>query len=100
MDIAVVGVGAWITLDESRTTVTAARIALGAVAPTPLFVPEAGAILIGKTASPQIIAEAATIAQAAARPISDMRGSAQQRRHLVGVLTGRALHIALKRAQQ
>ena len=97
MDIAVVGVGAWVALDQSGTTITAARIALGAVAPTPLYVPESGAGLIGKLVSSETVAEAATIAQAAARPITDMRGSAQQRSHLVGVLTRRALHIALKR---
>ena len=47
MDIAVVGVGASVQLDESRQRIVAARIALGAVAPTPLFVQEAGDALAG-----------------------------------------------------
>jgi CO/xanthine dehydrogenase FAD-binding subunit len=56
MDIAVVGVGASVQLDESRTTITSARIALGAVAPTPLYVAEAGAALIGQAPSAEAIA--------------------------------------------
>jgi CO/xanthine dehydrogenase FAD-binding subunit len=99
MDIAVVGVGASVQLDESRTTITGARIALGAVAPTPLYVAEAGAALIGQAPSTEAIARAADIARAAARPISDMRGTAEYRRHLVAVLTRRALAKAIERAQ-
>jgi CO/xanthine dehydrogenase FAD-binding subunit len=99
MDIAVVGVGASVQLDESRTMITSARIALGAVAPTPLYVPEAGAALIGQAPSAEAIAHAADIARAAARPISDMRGTAEYRRHLVAVLTRRALTKAIERAQ-
>jgi len=100
MDIAVVGVGASVQLDESRQRITAARIALGAVAPTPLFVQEAGDALIGAQPGDEAFARAATIAQAAARPISDMRGTAEHRRHLVGVLTRRALAIAVERARK
>ena len=99
MDIAVVGVGAAVQLDASRRIV-AARIALGAVAPTPLFVPEAGAALVGAVANEDAFARAAEIAQAAARPISDMRGTAEFRRHLVGVLTQRALIQAVARASK
>ena len=100
MDIAVVGVGASVTLDESRQTITAARLALGAVAPTPLLVKEAGESLVGRPATPGALAEAALLAQAAARPISDLRGTAAQRTHLVGVLTRRALQKAIQRARQ
>jgi carbon-monoxide dehydrogenase medium subunit len=97
MDIAVVGVGAALALSESGETISSARIALGAVAPTPLFVPEAGDSLVGKSPSEEAFAAAAALAQAAARPISDMRGTAEHRKHLVGVLTRRALHGALER---
>ncbi len=99
MDIAVVGAGAAVVLDESRAFITSARIALGAVAPTPLFVPEAGEYLAGRRISAESIAEAAHIAQAAARPITDMRGTIAQRKHLSAVLTRRALERAIERAR-
>lgn len=98
MDIAEVGVGASVELDAAGT-IRAARIALGAVAPRPLFVPEAGAVLVGKAPSEDAFAEAAAVAQDAARPISDQRGTAEHRKHLVGVLTKRALRGAVDRAR-
>jgi carbon-monoxide dehydrogenase medium subunit len=100
MDIAVVGVGVSLALNDSRTTCVAARVALAAVAPTPLLVPEAGAALVGRPPLPDDIERAAGLARAAARPISDMRGDAEYRRHLVGVLTRRALNVALQRSKE
>ena len=97
MDIAVVGAGASVTLDAAKQTIVSARIALAAVAPTPLFAEEASALLAGREVSDAAIDEAAQAAQAIARPISDMRGSAEQRTHLVGVLTRRALNGAIQR---
>jgi carbon-monoxide dehydrogenase medium subunit len=99
MDIAVVNAGASVLLDSRKQTFVSARIALGAVAPTPLFIPEAGEALVGKPVSDGAIEEAAEIAKAAARPISDMRGTAEQRRHLCGVLARRALQGAIQRAK-
>ena len=99
MDIAVVGAGASVTLDPVNQKILSARIALGAVAPTPLFVEEAGAFLAGKEISEENIREAARIAQAAARPISDLRGTAEHRKQLCGVLTRRALEKAIERAR-
>ncbi len=99
MDIAVVGAGAAVQLDESRTRFVSARIALGAVAPTPLYVAEAGAALAGKPVNAASIEEAAKLAQAAARPISDMRGTAEYRKHLSAVLPRRALEQAVARAK-
>jgi CO/xanthine dehydrogenase FAD-binding subunit len=95
MDIAVAGVGVSATIGADGT-VTSARLALAAVAPTPLFVREAGAALIGHTPSTERIEQAAAIAQAAARPISDMRAPADYRRHLCGVLSRRALRAVLQ----
>jgi len=99
MDIAVVGAGVRVTLDEKRVRCLGARIALAAVAPTPLFVPEAGDALVDGPITDILIDKAVSLAQAAARPISDMRGDAAYRRHLVGVLTRRALQGAIQRAK-
>ncbi len=104
MDIAVAGAGAWILLDRDRDNILDARIALGAVAPTPLLIEQAGRSLVGKELTEEAetqaaFAEAAIIAQDAARPISDVRGTEQQRRHLVGVLVKRILSEAVRRAK-
>jgi CO/xanthine dehydrogenase FAD-binding subunit len=99
MDIAVVGAGASVQLDESRSRFVSARIALGAVAPKPLFVPAAGEALAGQPVSAESIAKAAQIAQEAAQPITDMRGTAEYRKHMSGVLTRRALERAIERAR-
>jgi CO/xanthine dehydrogenase FAD-binding subunit len=99
MDIAVVGVGAGVVLSEDKSSFVSARVALGAVAPIPLMVNEAGDFLAGKAVSPENILEAARLAQAAARPITDMRGTAEQRRHLTLILTRRALTGAVQRAR-
>jgi carbon-monoxide dehydrogenase medium subunit len=97
MDIAVVGAGAALTLQEDNQTIESARIALGAVAPTPLLVLEAGEFLRGKQASPESFEQAAQLAQAAARPISDLRGTSAFRIHLCFVLVRRALARAFER---
>lgn len=99
MDIAVVGVGAAVQLDKSGTKFESARISLGAVAPTPLFVQAAGDALAGQPVNEASIAKAAQIAQDAAKPISDMRGTAEYRKHLAGVITRRTLEKAIERAQ-
>jgi carbon-monoxide dehydrogenase medium subunit len=100
MDIAVVGAGTAVTLDQSKSRCLAARVALAAVAPTPLLVPEAGAALVDGPLTDALIQKAASLAQAAARPISDMRGNADYRRHLVGVLVKRTLQTAIARAKE
>jgi CO/xanthine dehydrogenase FAD-binding subunit len=100
MDIAVVGTGASVVLSADQASFASARVALGAVAPTPLLVDAAGAAVAGKPVSDETIQRAAEAAQAAARPIDDMRGTAQYRRHLVGVLTRRALRGAIQRAKE
>ena len=99
MDIAVVGAGAAVQLDESRNNFVSARVSLGAVAPKPLYIPEAGAALAGKPVNAATIEEAAKIAQAAATPITDMRGTAEHRKHLSGVMARRAIEKAVERAR-
>jgi len=99
MDIAVVNAAAWLQLDEGGRTIRAARLAVGAVAPIPLLVSAAATVLAGAPATEESFALAAEVAEDAAQPISDMRGTKEQRRHLVGVLTRRALQGALERAR-
>ena len=96
LDIAVVGVGSQVTV--ANGVCTKARIALAAVAPTPVHATAAERALEGQALTAQKIEEAATLAVEAARPISDQRGSAEFRRHLVRVLTRRTLTTALARA--
>ena len=98
MDIAVVGVAALVTLDDSGR-IAEGRIALGAVAPTPMRAPDAEQALAGQPPTDEVIARAAALAVEAARPISDVRGSAAFRRHLMGVMTERCLHTAIERAK-
>lgn len=100
MDIAVASAGAWLQLGAGGDTIEAARVAIGAVAPTPLAVPAAAEALVGHAANGETFARAAEVAAAAARPITDMRGSAAQRTHLIRVLTERALQRALQRARE
>ena len=106
MDIAVVGVGVLLTLGPSTGSgqaedgsIQRARIALGAVAPTPIRAREAEAILEGASASDELFGRAAEAAAAESKPISDVRGSAEFRRHLVRVMTERCLQEAVERAK-
>ena len=99
MDIAVVGVGSSVVLDTSGQNFVSARIALASVAPTPVFAKEAGDSLAGKAVSDEAIQQASELAMAAAKPISDMRGTIRQRIHLIGVYTRRTLNNAIERAR-
>jgi carbon-monoxide dehydrogenase medium subunit len=96
LDIAVVGIASQLTLDGGACR--KARIALGAVAPVPVRATEAEARLEGQEITPELIEEAAQLAVKAASPISDQRGSAEFRKHLVRVLTRRTLTTAYQRA--
>jgi len=98
MDIAVVGAGSSVLLDKDGKHFVIARVALGAVAPTPLLASDAGAFLSGKAVSHKNIKEAARMAQAIAKPITDLRGTAEHRKHVVAVLVERTLDKAIERA--
>ncbi|MCK9487213.1 MAG: xanthine dehydrogenase family protein subunit M [Dehalococcoidia bacterium] len=97
MDIAVVNAAAVITLDGD--VVQDARLALGAAAPTPLLLTDAAQALVGRRLDDVSIEAASAAASAAAQPITDMRGSIQQRKHLAGVLTARVVRAAAARAR-
>ena len=94
MDIAVVGVASFLVLATKKNLCQEARIALGAVAPTPIRVPQAEAILAGRVLTEEAIEETAEKAAEAARPISDVRGSAEYRKEIVKVLARRTLKRA------
>lgn len=89
MDIAIAAVALALRHDGSR--VAEARLALGAVAPTPLRVPEAERALVNGGLGPTGVERAAELAMAAARPVDDVRATAEYRREMVGALVRRAL---------
>ncbi len=98
MDIAVAGASAVLTLGaEGR--IQKARIALGAVAPTPVRARQAESLLEGQPPSAELFQRAGEAAAGEASPISDVRGSAAFRRRLVQVLTARMLEPAAERAK-
>lgn len=97
MDIAVVGVGVSVTLD-AKGVCKAARVSLGAVAPTVLLVPAAAKALIGTKMDKAALDALAAACSAACRPIDDKRGTREFRVKVAGVLARRAAQIARKRA--
>ncbi|WP_249680574.1 FAD binding domain-containing protein [Roseococcus pinisoli] len=96
MDIAVVGVGVNLTLENG--TVTAARVGLGAVAPTVLLVEAAAKALIGSKLEEAALEAAAEACRAACKPIDDKRGTIVYRTKVAGVLLKRTVAIAAERA--
>ena len=98
MDIAVVGVGANLTLDDSGVC-TAARIAVCAVAPTPLLVADAAAALVGTKLDDAAMESMIAAVRAACNPISDKRGTKEYRIKTAGVIARRAVEKALERAK-
>jgi len=97
MDIAVAGCGVSLSLDEQGVC-QAARIAIGAVAPTARLVPAAAEALIGTTLDAAAIEAAGVACTAAASPITDKRGTEAYRRRVIAVLCRRAIETAKQRA--
>ena len=97
MDIAVVGCGVNVTLDATGVC-TAARVSLGAVAPTPLVVAAAGVALVGHRLDAATLAALDAAARAACKPISYKRGTIDYRIKVAGVLARRTAAIAFERA--
>lgn len=96
MDIAVVGAAVSLTVEGGK--VTAARVSLGAVAPTALLVEDAAAAIVGTSLDDAALAKLAAAASAACNPISDKRGTVKFRTDVAGVLATRAAKIAFERA--
>jgi CO/xanthine dehydrogenase FAD-binding subunit len=100
MDIAVAGAATALTLAADGRSVQAARVAIGAVGPTPIVVEAAAQALLGRKLDAAALDAAAKASEAAARPISDVRGPADYRRHMAGVLTRRTIELAAQRIRQ
>ncbi|MBR0896049.1 xanthine dehydrogenase family protein subunit M [Bradyrhizobium tropiciagri] len=96
MDIAVVGIGVSLTLKDG--VCTAARVGLGAVAPTALLVAPAAQALVGSKLDDAALEAAAAACRAACRPIDDKRGTIAYRTKTAGVLLKRTAAIAAQRA--
>lgn len=91
--------GAAVNLTLSGGTITAARIGLTAVGPTALYAKDAGDSLVGHPPDAAAMRHAAELAMGVAQPVSDLRGPAEYKRAMVGVLTRRALARAADRAR-
>ncbi len=99
LDLALVGVAAYVALDAKKVC-TDVKIALGAVAPTPIRAPGAEAVVLGKVLTEGLAAEAGKFSGTICRPISDVRATMDYRCSMVEVLTKRALIQAMNRSTQ
>ena len=99
LSISIVNVACYLALNEGGC-IDLARIALGAVAPTPVRAKEAEICLMGEKASESLFRKAGELAIKDCRPIDDHRGSTEYRYAMVGVLTRRALTVAFKNAER
>jgi aerobic carbon-monoxide dehydrogenase medium subunit len=99
LEISLVNVAAFITLDGPNGPIKEARIVLGSVAPMPIRSPSAEAALMGERPDDELFEKAGNAASTDAKPIDDFRGSAEYRREMVKVLTRRALILAYEEAK-
>ncbi len=99
LEISLVNVAAFISLDSQDGSIQRARIVLGAVAPIPIRVPSAEQILVGEKPTETLFVRAGETAAQDSRPIDDFRGSAEYRRDMIEVLTRRALEMAFNEAR-
>ena len=99
MDIAVVGVGIHLSLD-AKNACLGARVAVGAVAPTVLLVPESAAALVGTMVDDAAIEKMIAAVRDSCDPIDDKRGTVAYRTQVAGVLAGRVCRIAIQRARR
>ncbi len=99
LDLALVGVAAFVSLDNKQVC-TKAKVALGAVAPTPMRAVAAEEMITGKVLNEALAAEAGKVSGTLCSPITDVRASLEYRCSMVEVLTKRALLEALRRSTQ
>ncbi len=99
LEISLVNVAVFVSLDAGGGVIEKARVVLGAVAPTPIRAPSAERVLMGQEPRGALFEKAAEAAAGDCRPIDDYRGTAQYRRDMVAVLTKRALATALEQAR-
>jgi carbon-monoxide dehydrogenase medium subunit len=100
MDIATVGAVSVVTLQDRGRVCQEVKIALGAVAATPIRARAAEELMRGQVITPELIAAAASEAQAIASPIDDIRGTAVHRKTIARVLTQRTLERAVAMARR
>ena len=100
LDLPIVGVGTVVTLDRDGERLIDVKIALGAVAPTPMRAKKAEEMLRGSNLEEDSIEKAAWVAVEEARPISDVRGSAEYRKHILKVLTKQAILAAMEQVRK
>lgn len=95
MDIAVVGCGVNISLENNICT--SARVSLGAVAPTPLLIKEASEIMTGTNLNDEVLEKVSKLCMDSCNPIDDKRGTVEYRTKVAGVLFKRTTLIAIDR---
>jgi carbon-monoxide dehydrogenase medium subunit len=100
LEISLVNVAAFLSLNEEDGTITSARVVLGAVAPIPMRASSAEKVLMGHIPDETLFSEAGEAAARDSRPIDDFRGSAEYRRDMVEALTKRCLIMALSKARE
>lgn len=100
LEISIVSVAAFVSLEKQSGLIHAARLVLGAVGPTPLRAKSAEALLPGEKPGLALFREAGKAAARESAPIDDFRGSADYRRAMAAVLTERALQEAFDRAKK
>jgi carbon-monoxide dehydrogenase medium subunit len=97
VDLALVNVAVLLVMEADGETCRTARVAAGAVAPTPLRLREVESLLEGQHLTPELLARAQEVAREGIAPITDVRASAEYRRHITGVFVKRAVEILLGR---
>jgi carbon-monoxide dehydrogenase medium subunit len=98
-DWAVAAAGAAVTLDKDHSAIVAARVGLTAVNPDSAGLRALADSLVGKPATEATFADAGRAAAEACEPVSDMRGTADYKRHLASELTIRTLRASVERVR-